>query len=31
MAPLRETEQAVDNSDIIDNYYRDTYGPFELN
>jgi len=29
MAPLNATEQAVDSSDMIDNFYRDKYDPFE--
>ena len=29
MALLNENEQPVDNSDMIDNYYRDMHGPFE--
>jgi hypothetical protein len=29
MALLSENKQPVDNSDMIDNYNRDKYGPFE--
>jgi hypothetical protein len=28
MAPLNETEQAVESGDMIDNYYRDNVWPF---
>jgi hypothetical protein len=28
MALMNETEQAADNSDMIDDYYTDMYGPF---
>jgi hypothetical protein len=31
MAPLNETEQAVDNGEMIDNYCSDMYSPFEWN
>jgi hypothetical protein len=28
MVPMNETEQAVDSSDMIDNYYKENAWPF---